>query len=147
MSELNLSLVHVDSENWNDIAVLEVSEKRMEFTASGSYYLCLCHYDGMWTPMAALKDGEVAGFIMWAEEEENGGCWLGGLMVDGEQEDSKLGEAIISDMIEALELKGYKEFFMSCTPGDDVLADILKDLGFADTGKEEDGEKILRLAR
>ncbi len=147
MSEINLSLVHVGSENWNDVAVLEVSEERMEFTASGSYYLCLCHYDGMWTPMAALKDGEVAGFIMWAEEEEKGACWLGGLMVDTEFEGSGLGDAILSDMIEALELKGYSEFFMSCTPGDDILAAILERIGFADTGKVEDGENILCLAR
>ena len=142
---MDISLVPVDSENWNDVAVLEVSEERVEFTASGSYYLCLCHYDGMWTPLAVMKDGEVAGFIMWAEEEKNGPCWLGGLMVDSRFSSIDFGKAIIRELLSSLKKKDYKEFFISCAPDDHSLAETILAAGFEDTGKEEEGEKIYRL--
>ena len=31
-----------------------------------TYYLALCHYGGVWHPLAVYAADEVVGFVMWA---------------------------------------------------------------------------------
>ncbi|MCK5251250.1 MAG: GNAT family N-acetyltransferase, partial [Spirochaetaceae bacterium] len=81
MSDI-IELKAVDSGNWRDVAGLEVAESQKDIVQQSSYYLALCHYGKQWKPLAVELDGKVIGFMMWAVDDDDGSCWLGGIIID-----------------------------------------------------------------
>lgn len=146
MSESRISLVPVNKENWRDVAVLEVNEDQSDYVASGSYYLCLCNYDGLWNPLAVQLDDQVIGFLMWALDEDDGSCWLGGITIDKEFQGKGYGKAAVQAALNMLSReKGYKKFALSYNPENKGAAHVYAALGFKENGEMEDDEIVARL--
>jgi len=143
MAEVNL--IPVNEENWRDVALLEVSEEQFDFVASGSYYLCLCHYDGEWNPLAIEAEENVVGFLMWAVDDADGSCWLGGITISKEEQGKGYGKAAVRKALAMLKEKGYSSFALSYDPLNTRAAKLYADLGFVDQGVMEEDEKVVRL--
>ncbi|MDC7234947.1 MAG: GNAT family N-acetyltransferase [Spirochaetales bacterium] len=146
MSDKKISLVPVDSENWREVATLEVHEDQAEFVASGSYYLCLCTYDNLWHPLAILLEDEVIGFMMWAVDEDDGSCWLGGITIDKEYQGKGYGRRAVKGALQMLNReKGYTDFALSYNSENKGARHLYSSMGFEEHDEMEDDEIVARL--
>lgn len=146
MSDKKISLVPVDKDNWRDIAVLEVKEEQSDFVASGSYYLCLCNYDDLWNPLAIILGDKVIGFMMWAIDDDDNSCWLGGITIDKEFQGKGYGLAAVEAALKKLSTEhGYKKFALSYNPENKTAQHIYASLGFNEHDEMEDDEIVARL--
>jgi diamine N-acetyltransferase len=143
-----IELVEVTGENWRDVADLTVAEGQQEFVAQPCHYLCLCAYGGLWKPLAIRRDGVVVGFVMWAVDEEDGSCWLGGILVDREHQGRGVGRSAVTKAMERLAGQiGCEEFALSYSPGNAVARHLYTSMGFVETGEREGEEIVARLRR
>ena len=65
-----IQLTDVTADNWRACADLEVTPDQQAFVAPVTRYLCLCHYGGVWRPLAVTAGDEVVGFVMWAVDPD-----------------------------------------------------------------------------
>jgi len=139
-----VSLSPVSRENWRDVAALEVAEGQSDFVAPPSYYLCLCHFDGLWNPLAVVEGSAVVGFLMWAEDDD-GSCWLGGILIDRRQQGRGLGTAAVAEAIRVLaDDRGFRRFALSYSPENRRARRLYATLGFRETGETEGDEIVAR---
>ena len=61
-----IELRSVTPDNWRAVAAVESTEAPLAFVAPVTRYLCLCHYGGVWSPLAICFGDETLGFAMWA---------------------------------------------------------------------------------
>jgi hypothetical protein len=74
-----VTLAPVDAESWRAVEAVDTGAPWMATTA---HYLLLCHYGGVWKPLAIHRGGEVVGFVMWGFDPDDGHHWIGGFSVD-----------------------------------------------------------------
>lgn len=147
---MRISLTPVDAANWRAVAALAVNESQREWVAEPLYYLSLCHYSPAgWAPLAILDEaGEVAGFLMWATDPEDGAAWLGGIIVDAARQGKGIGRAAVEAAMDLLATEhGRTRFALSYEPANAVARGLYAKLGFVETGEMEDSEIVARLDR
>ena len=141
-----VTLQAVTSENWRDVAALQVTESQQAFVAEPSYYLALCCYGGDWCPLAIHADGRVIGFMMWAVDEADGSCWLGGILIDQAYQRQGYGRRAVRAAVMMLsETEGYQDFALSYHPSNTAARRLYATLGFEETGEWEGDEIVARL--
>jgi diamine N-acetyltransferase len=141
-----IELVEVTAENWRDVAAVTVAEDQRDFVAQPCYYLCLCAYGGLWNPLAIRRNGSVVGFLMWAVDDEDGSCWMGGILVDREHQGCGVGRAAVTEAMELLaDRQGCEEFALSYQPTNTVARHLYTSIGFVETPEREDDEIVARL--
>jgi diamine N-acetyltransferase len=144
--ENRVTLQLVTSENWRDVAKLEVAEPQHEFVAEPLYYLALCSYGELWQPLAIYLGEQVIGFLMWAVDTDDGSCWLGGILIDQNHQRKGYGRQAIQTAIEMLaEKNGYQNFALSYSP-ENPAKHLYHKLGFIETGEWEEDEVVARLS-
>jgi diamine N-acetyltransferase len=136
----------VTAVNWRDCADLEVAEEQRAFVAPVTRYLCLCHYGGLWQPLAVTAAGRVVGFVMWAVDEEDGSGWIGGLVIGGDQQRRGYGRAAVLALVERLRRdEGCPTAALSYAPQNTAAQALYASLGFVEAGEREDDEVVARL--
>lgn len=142
-----LTLHTVGSENWRDVAALEVTEPQRAFVAEPSYYLALCCYGDGWRPLAICTGERVIGFMMWAVDPADGSCWLGGILIYQAHQTQGYGREAVRGAIRMLsEGEGYRDFALSYSPSNTVAKHLYATLGFLETGEWEGDEIVARLS-
>jgi diamine N-acetyltransferase len=140
-----LSLREVDGENWRACAAVEVQDEQRDFVMPVSYYLALCHYGGVWHPLAICADGEVVGFVMWAIDPTDRSGWLGGLTIDRRHQGRGYGAAAAEAAINCLkEEHGCLSAALSYSPANARARALYASLGFEETDELEDDELVAR---
>jgi diamine N-acetyltransferase len=140
-----LSLREVDGENWRACAAVEVQDEQRDFVMPVSYYLALCHYGGVWHPLAICVDGEVVGFVMWAVDPSDRSGWLGGLTIDRRHQGRGYGAAAAEAVISRFKgHHGCQSAALSYSPTNARARGLYAALGFAETGELEDDELVAR---
>ncbi len=142
-----LTLRPVDSQNWRDVAALQVTEAQQAFVAEPNYYLVLCCYGSSWRPLAVYAGERVIGFMMWAIDPLGGSCWLGGIRIDQAYQGQGYGrEAVQAAVLMLSKAEGYQEFALSYSPSNIVAKHLYAQLGFVETGEWEGDEIVARLS-
>lgn len=137
----------VDSNNWREVAALQVTEAQRAFVAEPSYYLALCAYGDTWHPLAVYLGDEVIGFLMWGIDPADSACWLGGILVDARQQGKGYGRSAVQAAIAQLQqAHGYQHFALSYQPENTVARHLYQSLGFVESDEWEDDEVVARLA-
>jgi len=145
-NEAQVILHSITRDNWREIAKLEVAGSQREFVAEPSYYLALCSYGGLWQPLAIYVGEQVIGFMMWAVDEADGSCWLGGILIDQNYQRRGYGRQAVQAAITMLaEGHGYQHFALSYSP-DNPAKHLYHTLGFMETDEWEDNEVVARLS-
>ena len=135
----------VDAQNWRACAALQVAGDQMEFVSPVSYYLSLCHYGGVWHPLAAYSGAEVVGFAMWAVDPADGSGWVGGLTIDRPRQRQGLGRAMLEALLTWLrDEQGCTSAALSYHAGNTWARGLYASLGFVETGEMEDDELVAR---
>ena len=141
-----VTLRPVDAGSWRDVAALTVAPGQERFVAAPTYYLALCAYGDVWQPMAVHDaDDRVVGFLMWGIDDEDGSCWLGGVLVDRSHQGRGVGRAAVLEALRTLRPTADDAgFALSYQPDNAVAKALYASLGFVETGEVDDDEVVAR---
>jgi diamine N-acetyltransferase len=109
-----------------------------------SYYLNLCHYGGVWHPLAVCLGREVVGFVMWAFDPADRSGWVGGLTIDASWQGRGLGRATMEAMLDRLRDERRASAALSFAPDNVRAKRLYTSMGFVETGETEDDELVAR---
>ena len=137
-----MELRPVDADNWE--ACVAVAPERGEFVAPVAFYLCLCHYEGTWQPLAICAGDAVVGFVMWAVDPDDCSHWIGGLVIDAAQRRRGHGRAAVVELLERFRAAGAAAAALSYSPANAPARALYASLGFGETGEQVDGEAVAR---
>lgn len=138
---MDVELEQVTAANWREVEAIDAASPHV---ATVAHYLCLCHYDGVWQPLAIRSGREVVGFAMWGFDVDDGHHWIGGLSIDVSRQGRGLGRAAMAALIDHLRGLGATGVALSYAPDNAVAERLYASLGFARDG-ESDGELVARL--
>ena len=143
-----VTLSPVDATSWRDVAALAVTPEQQQFVAAPTSYLCLCAYGDVWHPLAVRREGDVVGFLMWGIDDEDGSCWLGGILVDAAHQGRGTGRASMLAALDLLATEGAAAgFALSYQPENTRARTLYASLGFVETGETVDDEVVARRPR
>jgi len=146
-NESQVSLRSVNSENWRDVAHLQVTQSQRDFVAEPCYYLALCCYGNDWRPLAIYLGEQVVGFMMWTVDPADDSCWLGGILIDQSHQRKGYGRQAVEEAISMLSNEyGYEDFALSYQPTNVVAKHLYYSLGFSETDEWEGDEIVARLS-
>jgi diamine N-acetyltransferase len=146
-NEFQVWLRPVKSENWREVAQLQVTQSQREFVGEPSYYLALCCYEDAWRPLAIYLGQRVIGFMMWAVDPADESCWLGGILIDQSYQRKGCGRQAVQRAITMLAREhGYGNFALSYQPDNLIAKHLYSSLGFVETDEWEDDEIVARLS-
>ena len=140
-----MDLRPVDKDNWEACAALRPVPGQERFVASVAYYLCMCHYEKTWQPLAICVGDQVVGYVMWAVDPEDGSYWVGGLVIDAERQGEGHGRAAMRALLERFRQAGAAEVALSYEPDNERARALYASLGFRETDARVDGETVSRL--
>ncbi len=141
---MQIDLEPVTKDNWRAVEALSVHPEQAGFVNGTAHYLLLCHYGELWHPLAVTLDGAVVGFCMWAVDDDRS-RWIGGVVVDASRQRQGIGRALITALRDRLAAEpGTPNVALSYVPENKAARALYLDLGFVETGEEEDGELIAR---
>lgn len=138
---MGVTLEPVTAANWREVEGINAASPHV---ATVAHYLCLCHYGGVWQPLAIRSGSEVVGFAMWGYDDDDGHHWIGGLSIDVSRQARGLGRAAMAALIEHLRGLGATGVALSYAPDNTVAERLYASLGFVQDG-ELDGELVARL--
>ena len=142
-----IELRQVGAGNWRACADLEVAAEQRDFVSPVARYLCLCHYGGLWQPLAVYAGDEVVGFVMWAVDPGDQSGWIGGLVIGQARQRRGYGRATVEALTRRLlETGGCSSCALSYSPGNAAARALYASMGFVETGEMEDDEPVARLS-
>jgi diamine N-acetyltransferase len=145
---VDVRLDPIGAQNWRGCAALRVTDEQRRWVADVTYYLTLCAYSGSWQPLAIVADGEVAGFVMWALDDD-ASRWIGGLVIDaGHQRRGIARQALVELVHLLIAQEGCTEVALSYGPDNSAARTLYAALGFVETGETADdgAELVARLS-
>ena len=144
MDTREVRLVDVDRSNWRQVVRVTPHRDQERFVGPVANYLCLCHYEGEWSPLAIEAAGTVVGHVMWAVDEEDDSTWMGGLVIDAASQRQGIGRQAVVAFIERFSSDGHTNLALSYEPENVVARDLYAGLGFVETGETEGDEVVAR---
>jgi len=140
-----MELRDVDADNWREVVGIEPREEQRRFVGSVAYYLNLCHYGGVWQPMALYRDDESVGFAMWGFDADEGSHWIGELVIGTEHQGKGYGRAAMEAILDHLAAQlGYREAALSYEPENEVARRLYASIGFVEAGERVNDELVAR---
>lgn len=153
-----IELRKITFDNYDECVKLEPFENQKNFVASNicslaQAYVALTNNEGIPMPYGIYENDTMVGFIMLSfnepdEDNEENTYWVWRFMIGKQYQKKGYGKAA---MMKALELvRTYphgeaSEIFLSYEPENEVAKALYSSLGFAETGKVEEGELIAKL--
>jgi len=135
----------VDKDNWQACAAIRPAPGQERFVASVAFYLCLCHYEQPWRPLAVCSGADVVGHVMWGVDPEDGGYWIGGLVIDAQRQREGHGRAAVATLLQQFRDAGAVEAALSYQSENAPARALYASLGFRETGERTDGEVVARM--
>jgi diamine N-acetyltransferase len=143
---VTIHLEPVTAGNRRACAALTVHPAQQQYVNAVTHYLCLCHYGELWQPLAAVRDGEVVGFCMWAVDGRS--RWIGGVVVDAGRQRSGIGRAMVGALVDRLAADpDCTSVALSYVPENTAARALYASLGFVETPEMEDDEIVARWTR
>ena len=136
----------VDRGNWEECAAIRPAPGQERFVASVAFYLCMCHYEQTWQPLAICVAAEVVGHVMWAVDPVDGSYWIGGLVIAADRQGEGHGRAAIAGLLQRFRDAGAVEAALSYQPENGRARALYASLGFRETDERVEGETVARLA-
>jgi diamine N-acetyltransferase len=141
-----ISLRSVDADNWRAIADVTARDDQRAFTAAtGARYVLLSTMEDGWTSLGVYAAEQVVGHVMWGIDDD-GSHWIGGVLVDAEQQRAGVGLASMRTLLRWLsERQACTMVRLSYDPGNVSARALYVDLGFVETDDVEEDEIVAEL--
>jgi diamine N-acetyltransferase len=140
-----VELREVDRDNWQACVAIRPAPGQERFVAPVAFYLCLCHYERQWRPLAICAGDDVVGHVMWGVDPEDGSYWIGGLVIDIDRQGDGKGRTAVAALLERFRDAGAVEAALSYQPDNERARALYASLGFRETGERADDEVVARL--
>ncbi|QZY30331.1 GNAT family N-acetyltransferase [Nocardioides coralli] len=142
---MELTLEPVTRDNWRAVADIAPRDDQRRFVpALAARYLLLGIYGDTWHNLGAFEGDTAVGHVMWGVDDEDGSCWIGGLVVDRAHQGRGVGRRVVELLLEQLrEQAGVVR--MSYLPDNTASRTLFASLGFVDTDEWDDDERIMEL--
>ena len=140
-----MELREITADNWRAVVGIEPRGDQRRFVASVAYYLNLCHYGGVWQPVALYVGDKPVGFAMWGYDAEEDSHWIGGLVIDAKHQGRGYGRGAMEAVLDHLARQpGFRESARSYEPENTVARKLYMSLGFVETDEWVDNERVAR---
>jgi diamine N-acetyltransferase len=142
-----VSLREVTADNWRACTrVTPFADHQAQFVQTVAYYLNLCHYGGVWHPLAITAGDEVVGFVMWAVDDDDS-RWVGGFVVDASHQRKGYGRQALRLLVDLLSRQsGCTGIALSYEAENLAARELYLSAGFEETGETEDDEVVARMS-
>jgi len=141
-----VSLRPVTADNWRAVADVTARDDQRSFTAAtGARYVLLSTMEDGWTSLGVYAGEQVVGHVMWGIDDDSS-HWIGGVLVDAEQQRKGIGLASMHTLLRWLSNKpACKVIRLSYDPENLGARALYADLGFVETDDVEGGETVAEL--
>jgi len=142
-------LENVTARNWRAVARLKLTPEQEDLVASNLYSIAQSKFDPDAHLRAVYADNEIVGFLMydvWETEDKTREASIYRFMIDRKHQGKGYGRAALGRALEEIKsVSGIKKVSIGYMPDNPVAKPFYSSFGFAEVGKDEDGEIIAEL--
>lgn len=141
-----VTLQEITEETLRPILRLEVAERQKNFVASNAVSIAQAYFSKNAWFRAIYADETPVGFVMLYVDEEKPEYVVWRFMIDKNQQGHGYGRQALLKIIEHVRgLPNATQLFLSYVPEEGNASPFYRKLGFEETGKWDEGEKIMKL--
>ncbi len=142
-----VSLREITKDTVRRIVQLKVAPDQERFVATNGMSIAEAHFSPEVAWFRAIYAGEVpVGFMMLEDDAAKQKVFLWRFMIDARYQGRGFGRRALERVIAHVRTRpGAVGLETSCVPGDGSPCPFYERMGFAYTGAEEDGERVMRL--
>lgn len=141
-----IELMHVTTENFDQVLDLRVTERQSHFVATNVESLAQAYVQPGCFPYAVYHDGEIVGFTMYCRDPDDNEWWLYRLMITEGQQGKGYGRAALKLVLDEIRSKapGFR-VFLGVEPENTEAKALYESMGFRPDGRMMGGEEIMAL--
>jgi diamine N-acetyltransferase len=141
---MEVALREVTRDNFYAVGELELLPEQRGLVAANLYSLAEWKFRPDACPRAVYSDGELAGFLMYARDEEApGDIEIFRLMIDWRHQRRGIGRAALRIALdEILRMPGAERIVICYRPDNAVARRLYAGFGFVETGMDGQGEMV-----
>jgi diamine N-acetyltransferase len=141
-----ITLREVTAENVRQICRLELKPGQERFVAPAAMSVAEAHYEPTSWLRAIYAGDELVGLALLAIDDETGSWGVWRFEIAADHQGKGYGREAMEAVIEHVRsLPGTTELLLSYVPGDGNPSGFYKRLGFEETDRWEEGERVMRL--
>lgn len=145
--ESTVTLREITEETLGGILRLNVAENQQNFVAPNSVSIAQAHFSKYAWFRGIYADETPVGFLMLHDEPEKPEYYLWRYMIDARYQKMGFGRQALQLLIEHVKTRpNATELLLSYVPKEGGPKAFYESLGFAHTGKEDDGELEMRIS-
>lgn len=136
MGNDKVKIAELNSENWYECCLLEVSEEQRSYIESNAISIAQSKFEPTLKPYAIYFEDKIVGFLMFnSVPEELDGYWIYRIMVDQNYQGKGIGKAATELMIsEMAKLPNANKLVVGYHPENQGAHKLYHSLGFVDEG-------------
>jgi diamine N-acetyltransferase len=138
-----IALREVTRENVRAVCRLAVAPGQEAFVAPAAVTLAEAQFESNAIVRAAYADDALVGLVAVAYDDPD--WWLWRLLIAAARQRLGYGSQVLARVVDLVRERGATELRTSYVPGDGDPSGFYLRFGFEDTGRVEDGERVLRL--
>lgn len=147
---MKAELREIDDRNRDEAVGLRVAPEQAQYISSNADSLKDAkENDGVARPYAVYIDGKMAGFTMFAFDEENGDpddrYWLWRLMIDASLQGRGYAKAALKEIIAYFRENGADIITLSTKESNTAALSLYHQFGFLENGQTNGDEIVLKL--
>lgn len=139
---MSVTLRKINEDNWRDCIHLHVRDNQKRFVATNENGLALAYAHKEMKPRGIYCDDTLVGFLMYAQDPDDGLYYINRLMIDEKYQSKGYGRQALEILIEHLRSKGIKQVDILHRPDNEIAIKLYRSLGFELT-KETLGEDVV----
>ncbi|MBI6527930.1 GNAT family N-acetyltransferase [Proteus vulgaris] len=144
---MDISLKPINSDNYEEISLLEVEEYQEDYIASNMWSLVEAAYHEDYIVRGIYSSDKPVGFFMWVKENETKiAIWR--FMIDKAYQNKGLGRnALQLALSEIKQDKQINEIEICYNPLNPIAKTFYTSFGFQETGMDKEGDDMLAIIR
>lgn len=140
---MNIKLVEVNKDNWNDCIELSVSQEQAAFVAPNYESILLAKFEENCYPMCIYNDDEMIGFLMYDIDPETKRWELSRFMIDKKYQGKGYGRQALLLLLKKLkEMLGSVNYYTSVATENAAMKKLIENVGFLKTGETMWSEEV-----
>ncbi|WP_053366695.1 GNAT family N-acetyltransferase [Bacillus sp. FJAT-27245] len=140
---MNVKLVELTKDNWEECAALTVVEEQKGFMASNLYSIAEVQFLENFEALGIHNGEEMVGFAMAGLDPDDNNYWIYRFMIDKSFQGRGYGKKAMEALIEWLKIKeGCKLIMVGYNPDNVAAEKLYRSAGFKDRGLAPWGEKL-----